>query len=120
MLSPPRSSKVYISFVTTSDVSPRVRANTPRLLEDRRHPLVHAVQPGDAPGRVDDVGVAPLVLADQVPCAADRLQVGHATLLRPSLLWAVAAASSSALRSTVAMMCSTMSPPPIVWSVRPA
>ena len=28
MVSPPRSSKLYISLDTTSDVSPRVRANT--------------------------------------------------------------------------------------------
>ena len=28
MLSPPRSLKVYISLVTTSEVSPRVRENT--------------------------------------------------------------------------------------------
>ena len=28
MESPPRSSNVYISFVTTSEVSPRVRENT--------------------------------------------------------------------------------------------
>ena len=74
MESPPRSSKVYISFVTTSEVSPEGAGEHAGVLEDRRGPFVEAVDGGDATGGVHDVLVAALVLADQVMGAAGGLK----------------------------------------------
>src|SRR6185437_2579082 len=53
----------------------------PGVLEDGRHPLVEAVGRGDAARGIDDVLVAPLVLADQVPRATDGLQLAQALRL---------------------------------------
>ena len=45
-----------------------------RVLEDRRRPFLEAVGRGDPAGGLDDVLMPALLLADQVPRAADRLE----------------------------------------------
>ena len=77
MESPPRSSKLYISFITTSEVSPEGAGEHAGVLEDGRGPFVEAVAGGDAAGGVHHVLMAALVLADQVVGAAGGLQFGH-------------------------------------------
>ena len=77
-LSPPRSSKVYISFVITSEVSPSVRWNTSVNSKIRRGDLAVAVAAGDVAAGLGDLAVAPQILAKQVVGAAGGLQVwGH-------------------------------------------
>ena len=46
------------------------------VLEDRRGPFVEAVGRGDAPGAIDHIAVAALVLADQIMRATGGLEFG--------------------------------------------
>jgi hypothetical protein len=71
--SPPRSSNVYISFETTSVVSPSERANTRGRLEHRDLDALEAIEPPDALERSSTRAKRALLVAEDVLGAADAL-----------------------------------------------
>ena len=93
--SPPRSSNEYISFETTSVVSPIVRANTCGLLDGRHLDALEPVQAAHAVERRDHRGEAVGVFSEQALRAPDGLNRRHCRALKHKIRASGISASAS-------------------------